>query len=531
MGLWDIFQSSDIDKLAQKGNVKRLCQLLDSDDKNTRDKAREALIGLGKTSLPAVLSELEKPNREFGVLESLHDTIGQIVAGILREDTEGLIGLSGHDNPFLRRRLIEALAHHEDPRVLGILYAAARDENPALRNTAIRILGECGDENSIIPLIRAHFWIDSITVSHARTALSKLLRRLGDPARAMEYAFSLKDAKESRIQAFILDYFSKADAGASSGALLLMLDENDKKNRSKIVRDLGKKKVREAVPALLKILEARQAKASKDTLESLFLGEVIHALTDIGDPRAVEPLQAILGKKTSSLKRYAFYALKSLNSFKTPELLMKLLKEKDELLENEAIALLGNFKTPDVAEALSGYLKSQLRVSHWKVSAQPFKAADTLISLGRPEGANGVETLIDWLFQHEWDEEKLFEYASCFGDYKDLLLKSSKYLPKQEIKGGDSKTYQLRYENHSLEAVKALCALDTPVSSNILHKVFEKTNVKVEVSHTEFDAEYRELQFDQEKNLALKALQERGDPSYNPEFYIGKSAWKLPPGH
>lgn len=528
MGLWNIFQSSDIDKLAQKGNVKRLCQLLNSDDKNTRDKAREALIGLGKTSLQTVLSELEKPNREFGVLESLHDAVAQIVAGILREDAEGLIGLSGHDNPFLRRHLIEALAHHEDPRVLGILYAAARDENPALRNTAIRILGECGDENSIISLIRAHFWIDSITVSHARTAISRLLRRLGDPARAMEYAFSLKEAKESRIQAFILDYFSKADAGASSGSLLLMLDENDEKNRSKIVRDLGKKKVREAVPALLKILETRQTKASKDTLESLFLGEVIHALTDIGDPRAVEPLQAILNKKTSGLKRAAFNALKSLNSFKTPEILMKLLNEKDELLADEAIALLVNFYTPDVAEALTRYLKNQLQISYWKVGSQPFKAAEALITIGHPKGAEGVAFLIDWLFQREWNDDKFFAHAECFGDYKELLLRASKYLPKKVIKGGDSNSYQVRYENHSLEAVKALCGIHSPVSSNILHKVLGKTNVEVEVRHTEFGSEYEELKFDLERELAKQALQDRGDPAYDPGIYVQTGAWTLP---
>lgn len=528
MGLWDIFQGSDIDKLAQKGNVKRLCQLLDSDDNETREKVREALAGMGPAAVQTMLSELEKPNREFGVLESLHDTISQIVAGILREDTEGLIGLCGHQNPFLRRRVIEELSAYDDPRIFEILYTSAQDEMPELRNTAIRILGERGDEHAIVPLIRSHFWTDSTTVSHARTALSRLLRRLGDPVRAMEYIFSREEAKDPRVQAFILDYLRKENAGDSSRVMLHLLDENDKKNRSKIVQDLGKKKVREAVPALLKILETRQTKAAKDTVESLFLGEVIHALTAIGDQRAVEPLRAILRKKTSGLKRYAFSALRSLNAFHTPDDLIKLLTEKDELLESEAITLLVDFNTPEVAEALTGYLKKQLPTDYRKVSSQPFKAAEALIRIGHPGGAEGLEFLIHWLFQREWKDDQVFDYAGCFGDYKDLLLRASKYLPEKVIKGGDSRTYQVRYENHSLEAVKALCGIHSPVSSNILHKVLGKTDVKVEVGHTEFDSEYQVLQFGPEKDLARQALQERGNPPYAPMIYVRKGAWELP---
>jgi hypothetical protein len=68
-------------------------------------------------------------------------------------------------------------------------------------------------------------------------------------------------------------------------------------------------------------------------------------------------------------------------------------------------------------------------------------------------------------------------------------------------------------------AIRCLCDLDSPVTSNLLHLVAQKKDVTVTLALCAYSQEER-LSFQAQRDRAAAGLRRRGDPPYAPEAYV-----------
>jgi hypothetical protein len=133
---------------------------------------------------------------------------------------------------------------------------------------------------------------------------------------------------------------------------------------------------------------------------------------------------------------------------------------------------------------------------------------------------------VEWLFDLcpaletqsgiEYQTEKM---RHILGDYTELIVRAS---AKGELK---EETYEM-----SMEAVKELCEINTPISSNILHKISAKADWLVFRGHDEINTDYPvydRTSFEPQREMARNELLKRGNPPYDPKIYLDRDAWKL----
>jgi HEAT repeat protein len=80
------------------------------------------------------------------------------------------------------------------------------------------------------------------------------------------------------------------------------------------------------------------------------------------------------------------------------------------------------------------------------------------------------------------------------------------------------------------DAVLRLCRINSPVTSNVLHLISKKEDVTVYTTHEQGFTQAQTLVFQQQRDWALRALQKRGSPPYDPLAYLNPSearAWLI----
>ena len=164
-----------------------------------------------------------------------------------------------------------------------------------------------------------------------------------------------------------------------------------------LAKELGKKRVKEAVPRLLEILEMAGATTTGE--------EAMQALGAIGDPRAVEPLIYQMREKSST----AAWALGDLGDIRAVEPLIEALSSSEYLIRGSAARSLGILGDERATEPLKKLLKdpedwvrknvmqalAKLGVSdaagldEWVLEhVSPQEEAERLVDLGLVEKAN-----------------------------------------------------------------------------------------------------------------------------------------------
>jgi hypothetical protein len=71
------------------------------------------------------------------------------------------------------------------------------------------------------------------------------------------------------------------------------------------------------------------------------------------------------------------------------------------------------------------------------------------------------------------------------------------------------------------DAIRSLCGVNHPVTSNVLHLVALKRDISVTMSSGCSNPWQKEISFQQQRNTAAEELKRRGNPSYRPEAYLG----------
>ncbi|MFC1846499.1 hypothetical protein ACFLYS_00360 [Chloroflexota bacterium] len=114
------------------------------------------------------------------------------------------------------------------------------------------------------------------------------------------------------------------------------------------------------------------------------------------------------------------------------------------------------------------------------------------------------------------------------GDYTDLIMDVLAWeitnisLETEEVELDSSRCY---------DAIKKLCDIDTPISSNILHKVSKLDKLITGSDRlfsggtTTYTIHY--LDFNKYNKIAKDELKRRGNPRYDPSVYLNEDVWSI----
>ena len=374
---------------------------------------------------------------------------------------------------------IEKLEKKKD--VKGLVKALNYKHDKWIRYYATETLGVIGDTQVVEPLIQALNDKNHKVREKAASALGKI----GDKSVVKPLIHTLKDKYSSVRWESALSLGMIGDTRAAE-PLIQALKDKDSLVRNGAAKALGKMKDIRAVDPLINTLTDEDE--SSDNLEI-----IAWALGNIGDTRAVEPL-------TQTLKYY-FYRVRE-----------------------ESAKALGNIGDARAIDPLIKALADE--VDDVQKSAA--------LALGKIGDKKAIEPLINWLFTLKITitQRKILNYwtrilNNLFGDYTSLLIKASIFIKCKKIHLDLDHIDKKYYLKDSNNAVRKLCKIPTQISSNILHKVSKKKNIKIDFRWTCGSPWYGKLSYKIQRTIAKEELERRGNPPYDPSAYLVKDAWKL----
>jgi len=337
--------------------------------------------------------------------------------------------------------------------------------------------------------------------------------------------------------------------------------------------DVNKMEKRKDVEGLIKALKHRDKNVQKNAIE---------ALGDIGDTRSVKPLIEVLRDEDGKVRKEATMALEKIRApfikalkdgdvfirmnmaesiVKIGELavepLIQALKDENVNVQIKAVESLGKIGDKRAVGPLISLLENkdiggEAAKALGKIGDK--RAVEPLIqalrhgrfpemaaeALGEIGDLRAAEAVIGWLFMECLDMTSIkhksrlnpFEGAlgNLFGDYKDLIIKALTYVQvRNAIDYGNIAHYEYGlYERD--DPIRKLCEIPTQISSNILHKVSQKTDVNVELSYSSVHGyKYGTLSFESQRETAKSELKRRGNPPYDSSAYLDENAWKIQP--
>lgn len=400
-----------------------------------------------------------------------------------RGKVDQLVRALAHEDPRIRRDAATALGHLGNPRAIEPLAAASHDDSLAVRDAAVWALGEIGDPAALPPLLAL--------LREGSDRASWALRAIGEPA---------------------------------VGPLLEMLTADHKPHVGLAIDTLGK------------IGDARAAAPIAAFLGSPAMGatRAHQALVALGEP-AIEHLVPLLRSPDPSRRWAAASTLRELgwDSASDDERTALVLADGDL---SEIRGLDPASSAPLLAEATS-----------WSWGTDMHRAAALAKLVLHPAAATDGAA-------RAWADDRLGQYArACdedftritesprpddprereqlgaeYGDFGSLLRQAASY--RHRASGDGSGGHFHAYDTvDSVAAVERLCAIETTVTSNLLHLLTQLPDVDVasrtwecayDADHpTGGDARYDHLSFEEQRRMAQRELARRGAPGYDVSAY------------
>jgi len=355
-----------------------LVELLHGPDPDLR---MQAALALGEqqdlSAAGALIKALqdEDTNVRYHAIEAL----GKLKA---TDAVDALVEIVESRDFFLAFAALDALAKigdaHITPRVVPLL------EDDLLREPAINLLGQLGDESAIAPLTSLLNTPTAPTNSIAE-ALAALSDRYEQQYREGAYVADLTsreisptgiqnllDALETpgkenlRSIALVLGWLKRSGVDRALTRLMGRIDLRNEIIEALVrhgpatldllmaqlsAEDLEVR--RSAVVALGRIGDSTATTALVKTLgdESLTI-DAANALAEIGDPKAVDGLLNLIGNDDASIRQAAVSALNSVIEPSMSERIIPLLHDPDPNVRESAVKIAGYFGYPDAAGAL-----------------------------------------------------------------------------------------------------------------------------------------------------------------------------------
>jgi HEAT repeat protein len=357
-----------------------LIELLHHDDADLRIQAALALgTQPDPAAVEALLAALDDPdvNVRFHAIEAL-GKLGPAAA------VDRLATIAESNDFFLAFPALDALARISDPSVA--LRIVPLLEDPLVGDQAADVLGHIGDEDAVVPLVRALDRPDAsvATIVEALVAIGRryretlgvegqiedLVRGAISPSGAQRIIDAAAKTSDSSLKSLVIVLgWLRGPAveralthllGAASvhqelieaivrfGApmvdrLIEQVQDTDVATRRAAVIALGHIGDVRAVPALVTVIE-------QDDRD--LLGLAAGALARLGDARAFEPLVGLLGDDDLAVRHAAIGALNSIGYAGMAARIGALLDAPDAHVRESAVKIAGYFGYTECAEAL-----------------------------------------------------------------------------------------------------------------------------------------------------------------------------------
>ena len=364
-----VLDSSDVDTLSP------LLELLAGPDPDLRMQAALALGEQRETrAIEGLLKALsdENSNVRYHVIEAL----GKLQAA---QAVDALAEIVESKDFFLAFPALDALSKIGDARVTSRIGPLLEDE--LLREPAINLLGQLGDESIVAPLTALLNTPNAPTrlIADALASLTDRYqqrfgegRYIGDLARgeiSPTGVQNLLDALEApgeenlRSIALVLGWLRRPGVDQ---ALTRLMGRTDLRNEiiesmvrhgqdtvDLLISQLESEDLEVRRSAVVALGRIGDAKATSPLLSALgdeaLVIETANALAQIGDPTAVDGLLALLGDSDASVRQAAVNALNSLALPSMHKRIIPLLHDSDPNVRESAAKIAGYFGYPDSA--------------------------------------------------------------------------------------------------------------------------------------------------------------------------------------
>ena len=367
-----VLTASDVD------TVWPLIDLLHGPDPNLRMQAALSLGEQGDARATRALLEAlddDDTNVRYHSIEAL----GKLKA---TDAIDALLRIAESKDFFLAFVALDALAEIGDTSIASRIVPLLDDE--LLREPAVNLLGQLGDETAVTPLATLLSApaapTDLIADALARLSdryeeqygegayIAELASREISPAGVQNLLEALEtpDKENLRSIAMVLGWLKRPGVERVLTRLMGRIDLRDEiidalvRHGSAILEllisqleaeDLEVR--RSAVVALGRIGDARATAALVKTLrdESLTI-DAAGALARIGDPLALDGLLNLVGDKDASVRQAVVSALNALTAPSMSKRIIPLLHDPDPNVRESAVKIAGYFGYPDAANAL-----------------------------------------------------------------------------------------------------------------------------------------------------------------------------------
>ena len=174
---------------------------------------------------------------------------------------------------------------------------------------------------------------------------------------------------------------------------------------------------------------------------------------------------------------------------------------------------------------------------------EPFPASLISCALAKSGNPRAYQPVLNFLLHKRprvglYDpdiNEHVKEYTVLFSDYTHVIFDLLNGITQHDssysgASGNEDPTYHYSYDTQKArEAVMRLCALKTPVSSNLLHFASMMRDLEVVTAEGYYysSPEITVLSLSGIRTLAQEELKIRGNPPYDEAHYRVKGAWKL----
>jgi len=513
------FGTPNIRKLKAKRNVKKLIKVLGFNEKaSVRQEAAEALASLGWT-----------PDK---------DSTGALF--------------------WIGRRQWDKCAGIGEPAVEPLIFVLEdKESNDSMRNGAASALGQIGDARAVEPLCAA---LKEEKGPHMSAA--KALGRIGD-ARAVEPLASLLKETSWMVRDTAAEALAQIDDIKTFKPLTEFFRQSPDSWVLELADNLGKTydKKPQKIPfkEIFWILKSRwdrfveMGPKASSLLETVikYPAAPYHkkegaaaALGKADKDRGIELLSALLKNQDWQVRGSALYGLQN--------------SEWEPGNDNERAAFwIANDEAARLQELDHKAIKSLLIESmDWQMSPDDWYIKGYIAKLlvrcdpppdpsirARAEKELEIHSkkyaeCLDSMVQNpkRITDRANKQHKIMFQDYADLLSASTSYKESSSGDGGGGSFYS-HDTSSSLEAVKELCKINTPVSTNLLHHLSRLKDITVTSRTFEvpYDLEHGNgmgrktemLSFERQRSAAAKELGRRGNPDYDLSAYKAEGCWLI----
>ncbi len=353
------FAASALSKIQDDRAIPPLIKSLNNKNSYLRSYFMQALESFGEAAVPSLIEACSSDKtRTRG---NAANTLGRIGD---KRALDTILFLLNDKKKFVRKNVLIALNRFHDEKIMNALVSRLKvEKNASLRSYVVNTLGEYQSKEIIQPLVNSTKDKDAFVRKDSVRALGKLgfieitapvIVTLADP-----------DEEIQDISADILVEMGRKND--NSFRLLIEATKHEKPIiRSHIAKILGKTENKEAVPAIIDMLNR------KDEADRVKLAAV-ESLGDLKDPRGIDPIIAQLESFYDPIRLSAVESLGKIGDIRAIEPLIPVMRDYDEMVRTRAIVVLGDFGDERALKGLQQITQKDQKERIRKLAKETYK--------------------------------------------------------------------------------------------------------------------------------------------------------------